>query len=687
MNSKPTVLVVDDVELNRAFLNDMLKDEYHIIEATDGLQAVNLLEQCRQQIDVVLLDLVMPVMDGFEVLEIMNQKHWIENIPVIMISAATSSNYTDRSFALGVVDYISRPFDSCIIRHRIKNTIMFYSKQHALQKLVQQQVHEKEKYNSLMIDALCSIAEFRNGESISHIRRVRTITEILLKAFIEKHPEYPLTSSDITAISNAAALHDIGKIAIPEEILNKPGRLDPEEFETMKRHSAIGADIITQMHLKNHKLLIRYAHDICRWHHEKWDGKGYPDGLSGNEIPLCAQVVSLADVYDVLVNKRVYKPAYSHKKAMQMIMDGECGQFNPELLKCLISKNKILSEGFMEDTDSYQASFDVEEISKELIGQKAPESPSDRTMLLLERERVKYQFLASLSNEILFEYDTKSDALTFSEQGHIELGLEIFISNVRQRRGQIHILSEKDAKDIWEKIFSTTVDNPLLKLEYLVNTPSGEQLWYKFIIRSLWTNDLEPLCIGFIGKMNNIHHQKLEADRLRNLAEKDSMTGLYNKATARRLVTSLLSGLSLQQSAALLFFDLDNFKQANDTRGHAFGDSLLKHVAEILHTNIRQDDIAARLGGDEFMVFLGRIHSRADIEKKAAQLCSALNSTFEGYTFSASIGIAVYDQDGDSFDLLLYHADIALYDVKRNRKGKYMFYQGGGDTTIRKPSS
>lgn len=674
MDTNPVILIVDDVELNRAFLNDMLEEEYGILEAADGVEAIEQLKKYGQQIAVVLLDVVMPVMDGFEVLAVMNREKWIENIPVIMISAETSSDYTNRGFEMGVTDYISRPFDSCVIRHRIKNTIMLYAKQRTLKRIVREQIRQKEKNNTLMVDILSTIVEFRNGESGDHVLRIRVITEIFLEALRERHPEYGLSSSDIAVISNAAALHDIGKIAIPEKILNKPGKLTEEEYEKMKEHTVLGAEMLKEMRFEQDEILVRYAHDICRWHHERWDGNGYPDGLTGYAIPISAQVVSLADVYDALVSERVYKPAYSHEKVMQMILGGECGQFNPELLECLISKGDQLESIIRQKSGLKERLFDLEKISREVIDQKESSGPSDRTLFLLEKERIKYQFLASLSNEILFEYDTKTDILSFSEQGYVELGIPMTVAQASRRQRKVSILSVEDAKELWTDIFETTPDNPFLRRQYIVTVPGGEQIWYEFIVRSLWTNDMEPFCIGFIGKMNNIHNQKIEAARLQDLAEKDSLTGLYNQATARELVTRVLQRLP-GQKAALLFLDLDFFKNANDTLGHGFGDDLLKYVADLLLSNIRTDDIAARLGGDEFMVFLKEIHTREDAERKAAYLCRVLNREFKGYLFSASIGVAVYDEDGIKYEELLRHADVALYRAKKAGRGRMKVYQ------------
>lgn len=343
-NSKLEILIVDDSEMNREILSDMLEGEYKIHEAANGEECMQMLNQYGTAISLVLLDIIMPVMDGFEVLNRMSESHIIEDIPVIMISSEDSVSSIRKAYELGVSDYISRPFDSRVVYQRVFNTIKLYAKQRRLISLVSDQMYEKEKNNRMMISILSQIVEFRNGESGSHVVNIKRVTELILDRLPQITNKYRISSSERFLIPLAAALHDIGKIGIDEKILNKPGRLTPEEFEIMKTHSAIGAEMIDSIEAFKDEPLIKIAHDICRWHHERYDGRGYPDGLKGDEIPISAQVVSIADVYDALVSDRVYKKAFSHEKAMQMILNGECGTFNPILLECLKSLDGTLSE-------------------------------------------------------------------------------------------------------------------------------------------------------------------------------------------------------------------------------------------------------------------------------------------------------------------------------------------------------
>ena len=333
---KYRILVVDDSEMNREILSEILSEEYDIVEADSGDTCIDMLRKYETGISLVLLDIVMPGMDGFGVLNYMNRHHYLEDIPVIMISSEDSTETVRRAYEMGVSDYINRPFDAGVVHRRVYNTIKLYAKQRRLITLITNQVYEKEKNNRMMVGILSQIVEFRNGESGSHVLNINVFTGMLLESLVQKTDKYNITWSERLLITTASALHDIGKIGIDDKILNKPGRLTDEEFKIMQNHTIIGASILENMGSYQDEELMKVAYQICRWHHERYDGKGYPDGLKGDEIPISAQVVSLADVYDALVSERVYKKAYSHEKAIEMIINGECGCFNPILLECLL---------------------------------------------------------------------------------------------------------------------------------------------------------------------------------------------------------------------------------------------------------------------------------------------------------------------------------------------------------------
>lgn len=342
--SRHTILIVDDGDINRDMLSDILSDEYDILEASNGIQCLQILAKERSRISAVLLDINMPEMGGFEVLEYMKKEDWIEDIPVIMISAENDIYFIKRAYNLGASDYINRPFDADLVKKRVRNTIMLYAKQRTLQRLVAKEILANVKTNSLMVSVLAHIVEFRNRESSDHISHVKSLTYMLLKALERRDPSYRLTPENEYIISTASALHDIGKIAIDDEILNKPGKLTSDEYDAMKEHAMQGYTILENVPDIKNEELIRIAKEICRWHHERYDGGGYPDGLRGEEIPISAQIVSIADVYDALTSERCYKKAFDHETAMKMILDGECGTFNPKLLRCLQDIEYILQD-------------------------------------------------------------------------------------------------------------------------------------------------------------------------------------------------------------------------------------------------------------------------------------------------------------------------------------------------------
>lgn len=345
-----TILIVDDVEINRDLLCDILEDEYKIIEAGDGVEAVEQLNQKGEEIAVVLLDLVMDKLDGFGVLEEMTKRNLLKDIPVLVITSETSAKVQEQCLEKGAADFITKPFVPSIVRLRVKNNIELYNVKNNLEEMVEAQTHEIKLQNEKLygiarsvIDLLGIVVEYRDEESGVHVMRVRSYTKILLHMMQTLYPEYGITDEDAEVIEVVSVVHDTGKIGIPDAILQKPGRLTPEEFDIMKSHTSIGYELIDKLDGVWDDKYNQYARIVAKYHHEKWDGKGYPEGLSGNDIPIAAQIVSLADVYDALTHRRVYKEAYPPDKAFAMILAGECGVFNPDLMDCFLkAKAEIL---------------------------------------------------------------------------------------------------------------------------------------------------------------------------------------------------------------------------------------------------------------------------------------------------------------------------------------------------------
>lgn len=344
------ILVVDDVELNRAILTEIFSKQYECIEAANGQAALEQLKRVESsRLVAILLDVVMPVMDGFEFLEQRAKQDLAADVPVVLISGDASTENALKAYGYDVADVIGKPFDPRVVLRRVNNIIDLYRHKYELEMMVADQTQKLRRQNDLLrsnnqhlIDLLSNVVEFRDVESGEHIKRMKALTTLIAQQVARDFPEYGLNDEEIEIITSAAALHDIGKIAIPDSILLKPGRLTGDEFEIMKTHTVQGCRILESAQIFNDKKYYDYSYDICRHHHERWDGKGYPDGLAGDGISIAAQIVSLADVYDALTSVRVYKPAYTPEEAMCMIQNGECGSFNPKLLACFEKVQKRL---------------------------------------------------------------------------------------------------------------------------------------------------------------------------------------------------------------------------------------------------------------------------------------------------------------------------------------------------------
>lgn len=352
-NSPKTILIVDDQEINRAILSKIFNKSYTLLEACNGEEALKIIKSDQQKIDIILLDISMPVLDGFGVLEYLKETDRLEHLPVIFITAEDSVVRIQRAYELGVSDVIAKPFHPDIVRRRVENVLALYMKKEHLEETVARQTQSLRNQSLLLADAMSSIIEFKNMDEGQHILRIRLITQYLLQALVKDGYPVNLTADEIQLISEAAVMHDIGKITIPNEILNKPGKLTKEEFEIIKQHTVAGCEVAKKLRFVRSSEYMEYCIDICRHHHERWDGNGYPDGLKGNEITIWSQVVALADVYDALTNERVYKKAFSHEKTLEMIVNGECGVFNPKLLECFLKNSEDMLAFIKKQTNNY----------------------------------------------------------------------------------------------------------------------------------------------------------------------------------------------------------------------------------------------------------------------------------------------------------------------------------------------
>lgn len=557
MKPQNKILIVDDSELNRSLLADMLRDEYEVLEAENGLQAIKLLEFHQFEVSLILLDIIMPEMDGFEVLAMMNRNGWIERIPVIIISAETTAAY-----------------------------------------------------------------------------------------------------------------------AVDGQILNKPGKLTHEEYEKVKAHSGIGANMLEKTRYYPNEEIVRIARDICRWHHERYDGKGYPDGLVGDEIPIEAQVVSLADVFDALIHKRVYKDAYSHQEAFGLIFSGQCGAFNPLLLQCMEEIGPMLEKELKLRSLGYVTKEEIKDITRNIL--QCGEA-SNRTLALLEQERIKYQFIADMSKDILFEYTCQTDILTLSEEGAVQLGLPEIIVNLKEDERFQQVMKAEDFQDLRNKLHHTSPGKPTVMENYCMYV-NGQWRWFKIIARLLWLGNNTNAVTGAIGKCMDVHAEITELERLKKTAHIDDLTGLYRRNHACTKIKELLNKEQYaNRKYALMLFDLDFFKHANDLYGHMFGDQVLREAALKVQKSVRKSDIVARIGGDEFLIF---VEYNGDISTVADRIFQSIGGMYQDFHICASMGVALSPIHATEYELLFHYADQALYAAKHRGRNCYCIYEDSIDSFL-----
>ena len=533
--TKQKILIADDSEMNRELLAAILEEEYDIIQVNDGVQAVDCLQRHAEEISLLLLDIVMPHMDGFEVLSYMNKEHWIDSIPVVIISSENSPIYIKRGYDLGATDFIGKPFDANMVLRRSANAILLGAKQRRMTSIVSNQIYEREKSSKLMINILSHIVEFRNGESGLHVLHIQTITEMLLRQLVQKeNNRYALSKEQIRMITTASALHDIGKISIPDEILNKPGRLTAEEFAVIKGHSMAGANMLSELPLdQKEEPLVKTAYEICRWHHERYDGGGYPDGLKGEEIPVSAQVVALADVYDALTSERCYKDAYSHEKAIEMILAGQCGAFNPLMLECLLDISSSLKKKMGYKSKERYEQTDLSDIASRFHDFEM--DSSEKIVQQLEFERMRYNFLAEGSRNIVFTYTISPPLLTFNQAGCKRSGITEPSFSPLQSGVLKDLVEEQSLKRLIRKITQATRETPDVTSNLLL-TDGKNPCHYRCKCRVIWTDGAEKGYTGVVGKLTDITDDYMVMENVREeglkVLEKDrsaEFSGFYDR--------------------------------------------------------------------------------------------------------------------------------------------------------------
>lgn len=499
--TKKKIIIADDSELNCEMVADILGSIYDYQFVHDGDTLLNMLT-LGERADMILLDLNMPKTSGMQVLKVMRSRHWTDEIPVVIISAEDDDAIIQKAFELGATDYIVRPFQSFFVKHRIDNTLELYSQRRQLVRYVEKQVYERDRVNKALINIFGSLVELRNNESGEHTLHVQAITKMILNRLCDVTDKYTFTREMIDTISTVSALHDIGKAFIPSEILNKPSKLTDEEWEIMKSHTVRGDEFLQKIHVKNSEKFMGLAHEIVRYHHERYDGNGYPDGLCGDEIPISAQVVSIADVYDALTSDRCYKKAYDHEKALDMIRNGRCGVFNPLLVQCLmdISDDLLIMLKFNEvnDDDSFE-SVSTLDMKSELNDEIRVD---ERIEKLLDYEMEKKEFFAERCGGIQFEYDAERRKVVYMRR-YDEKGERVHLSSESTR-----LLCDSDLEKLTDLISNMTPTNNTAEMNVIVPI-GGDIRWHRLNIMSIWSQS-GGRYKTLIGTFADIHEQVLK---------------------------------------------------------------------------------------------------------------------------------------------------------------------------------
>lgn len=715
MLSRSSVLIVDDIEMNRAILKELLKHKYNIIEADNGNDAIALAEEHMDEIAVILLDIVMPKKDGIETIKELKEFGVTNSVPTILMGAESSEEIRVLSHEMGACEIIEKPFDPYAVKNRVDNVIELYDHKNKLEKLLKKQAtflmqqnekiqRQQEKINNInnnMLDTLSTVIEYRDVETGRHVFRIRKFTEILLRSVAEKCPEYNLTESKINLIVSASSIHDIGKIAVPDAILLAPRRLTYDEFRIMKEHTTKGCEILNLLDSIDKNEYFTYCYNICRYHHEKWDGMGYPDGLSGDDIPICAQVVSVADCYDALTSDRPYKAAKSHETAVDMIKTGACGCFSDKLMECFtlvqsqfkelahiyadtahVSKddqteksleaaNTMVKRNYSDTAMSIYANMDRDELIRAIEHQKEVSRETH------ERDcQIVYRM-----NDFVFECDLNHDNF-YVRKGRWEEYCNYYPKNYSEAISMLCSSCHPDDAIAFQRIFrlsnvqeSAEKGIEKLELECRFVVSQGKHIWMKCTVLPFLEN-------GKLRRMfccaTRIKGKSSKSADKRYIDQHDTLTGLWNLKYMQRAVDDYLQNAGKDGMHFIINVDIDDFKALNTATNVGFGDDVLCKVAEKLQDNFSANSIISRANSDSFVIFFYDCADIKDVLCAVENLYESMHMSFDylmtTQNISVSIGVAQYPDDGENFDTLMKNADFATEVSKNNSKDTYLFY-------------
>lgn len=499
-SAKQKILIIDDSQTNRVALEKCLSSEYDVIQAEDGTVAVPILKKFHASISLIFLDLDMPEMNGFGVLMYMKTNNFLKEMPVIVIGSEKDHKKISDAIKAGASDYITLPFDSSLVLKRTQNILSLFAKQKRLIKIVSDKFYERENNDNMLLDIIAHAVEFRNGENGHHIMNINIITDILLRRLVKRTDKYNLSNDDIDMIVDASALHDIGKVGIKESILNKPSKLTKEEFEIMKGHSKIGAKIIEDIDIYKNETIYKYALEIAKYHHERYDGSGYPNGLKGDSIPISAQVVGMADCYDVLINERVYKRTYTHEEAIRMILSGECGAFNPILLKCLKEAQHEIEEELNISSKVSRDQHKIQSIASSLFkGESDSYGLSNKTEISLDSERMKMLYTSKIFEELIFDYTKVTSVLNLNDSARELLKVDGVIYEPQNNKEFVEVFGRNNIDRFLNLLSYSSYKNSSFEMQFKILT-NNKITKYTLVCSVMWDRFNHDEMIGFVGR-------------------------------------------------------------------------------------------------------------------------------------------------------------------------------------------
>ena len=701
------MLIADNSEINRSLLYDVFASQYELLFTESSEEVFRLLMENGSDISVLLINESIASRISDESARTLSVMDISRNIPIVLILDKDNEDILQQKYHIRFSDVISSPVNPFIAKKRVANLIELFRSRMEQENLINQQSktileqnlelqQQQKKINTInndMLDTLSMVIEYRDVESGRHIHRIRKFTEALLRALVSKYPKYDLTEEKIELITSASSIHDIGKIAIPDSILLSPRRLTYDEFKVIKQHTVKGCEILDQLESVEKNEYFRYCYDICRYHHEKWDGQGYPDGLSGDQIPIWAQVVSLADCYDALTSERPYKAAYSHEQAVDMIRSGACGTFSDEMMDCFSSvlpKFKQLSIEYADVNNADRNIYDRTEVKTE-TAEKDDISKSvylkmdrkdlidtiENQKLMLDEGRKKDLNVLYKISEIVFEFDIAHDIL------HERKGsMKDICGYIPKNYGEtINILSEvvsDDDKNDFIRTFRLSsvkeaVDDgeETIAMDCLLNIDNGYSVFHCTAVPVLENGKLSRLFFTII-RLRNPSVLGVSADR-------DTVTGLWNYSGVSKEINDYLENDGKNGYHALLLIDLDNFKEINRQSSYVIGNDILRDVADKLRLELAGGNVLGRLDDDNFLVF---INDCPDAEQRNSLIEEIFKSVRLTYSLkdedmpeiSSSVGIALYPSDGKDFDELYNKAYRAVEIAKLNGKNMFLYY-------------